>query len=355
MSTPSMIHFLFLRVWLIIAILLLSFPQFIPLLSATASFKEIPAPLTQELPLISFQEYSIQELSREFYWSFPELPQNSSVYLNMLTFEVQNTGDRLKQLNVKIWTDTQSWEGNFPQKDGILTIAHDFSHPCVLSVPLRDLTSQTEYINLSMILVIEYYPKLADIQANFLLHSCKLIRIAALTSSSLYLSPNIGYFSFGSELHSFQFQTYIILNLSSSKIVQVKLNIITSFPVKTVNLGGVSNLNFQIVEQATHSSIIQVALTANITLLRVELRPDSYLTDLTQGIITILPESVLPLTKANEFQNPFLTFPDHPIPSDLMGVLLLIFLLGPPFYHLYHDKKVREQPLIPAKAGKWSR
>ena len=100
-------------------------------------------------------------------------------------------------------------------------------------------------------------------------------------------------------------------------------------------------------EQAT---MILLPLESPITLIQLNIYPEEQPPNST-GRITLTPRILIPYSSIEKEMNPFRNFPDHPIPSDLMGLILFGGLLGPPLYHLYKVKRLKEDNELSQLSG----
>jgi len=274
--------------------------------------------------------------------SFPESPHALFMILNM-----QNIGDELKRLNVKVQYLDNEWQQVFTSLENLLDVKYDFQQITDLVIPLSDYSPSHSQDFFKINITLEYYLSVNEVNAIFDINNVKIHQILQLKDIEVLIIPS----SFNVRLSSTRVNliqriltnSYLVSNISASSELVIVAELETNFVIEDSELEDTSMNSNR--DKITNQSQLSFIVDKNITKLGIRVTPESGINQDCSINIKLLYIEKQTKNAAQVFQP--LDIPNHPIPAVLMFVFLNLFLFGVPTYYIFNEdsisvKKIRK-------------
>ena len=260
-------------------------------------------------------------------------------------FMVHNTGQELKKITVTVTIDNYEWEQVFCRVEDLLDVYYDFSLTNELVLPLVELNMLPEITSFNISFALEYYLSVSEIFATFQLLNTKIVQVSDVPTSDVFRIPHT--FSLRlSASESLQYRnrfvlnTYYLTNIPPQNIIYVTLHLHTTLQIESLTLLGATMTNTNEASKNFHK--VEMILDKNLTKVGLKLKMTE-VSEVTEGEITLEVDSVYLSPAPSDFGEGFfreIDLPTHPIPEELMFILLMLVLFGVPLYVVYKHQEV---------------
>ncbi len=285
-----------------------------------------------------FQEIEITETIRTLSFCSHYIEFQRSAFAVLIALKVQNSGDELKKITTRINHGENEWERVFNRVENVFEVYYDFSQGTVLIIPLNGFSPPNALLSrIQVNLTLEYYPSLDGITATFNVIDAKIRQVLHIPELDVLVFPEIFHISIPATIqpiHRIILGSYYVTNLSQNSKLRVVLQLETGLQIESPELIGTT-----MTDQPESNELNEIAmvLDKNLTKIGIKFKPKDPPNEL-QHIVKII---VMTTERQAE---PFLIdgtldFPDHPIPAEVMGFLLPLFLFGVPLIIIYKHRE----------------
>ena len=259
-------------------------------------------------------------------------------------FMIRNTGQELKKLTITVTIDNYEWEQVFRNVENLLDISYDFSLNNELVIPLKELDIIPEISNFKISFALEYYLSVTEISASFQLFSTKLVQVSGIPRSNVFCIPNkfllrLSTFESLQYRNRFILNTYILTNIPPQNTLYLTLHLATTLQFESLSLLGAAMTSTN--EQIKNFNKVEMLLDKNLTKIGLHLKMME-VSKVTEGDVTLGIESIFLSSDHSHYGKGVfreINLPDHPIPGELMFILLVLVLFGVPLYLVYKHQE----------------
>ncbi|PWI49410.1 hypothetical protein CEE45_01050, partial [Candidatus Heimdallarchaeota archaeon B3_Heim] len=274
-----------------------------------------------------------------------------------LRVALADTGQELKKLTITINIDTYEWERIFYHVENLLDVYYDFSLKNELVVPLKGVNTLPEITSFLATFSLEYYPSISDISATFQLLNTEMSQVLNIPPLEVVGIPR-DFLLHVLPLETLQYRNrfvltvYYLTNIPPQNKLYVTLHLVTSLQIASLTLLGATMTTTNEDMKTLHK--VGMILDKNFTQVGLKLHMEEVSEEMV-GEITIQIDSVtLSVDSSNSGKVLFreIKLPPHPIPEEVMSVVLLSVLFGVPLYIVYkHQEKEAKKRLHILREG----
>ncbi len=260
-------------------------------------------------------------------------------------FTVSNSGQVLKKISITVNVDDYEWVQTYNRVENSRDIYYDFSLETELVIPLTGTPTWNDITIFHASFSLEYYPSITNIDASFSLLKSEIVQVRNLRSSEVIGIPsNFIVHVVPSEVlqhrKRYILTTYYRTNISQNSKLYVTLSLDTPLQIETLNLIGTSLTSKYDDIRTSHR--VEIILERNLTKVQFQL-------ELAEGLVESIVEinihidNVILTSQDPNLRNGLfneLHLPPHPIPEEIMFVVLITVLFGIPTYLVYKHQEL---------------
>jgi hypothetical protein len=299
----------------------------------------VTIPIISDLDLEISQNIQISERFTTVNYPTKTIEITESPSALFVIVNLQNFGDELKRLFITIKCQENIYEQLFSSFENILDMKYDFQQFTEITMPLMGNRPLKSTVTFQMNITLEYYQSVNDITANFNVLGVKIRQIGQMGDSDILLFPdtfNIRYpgtTRVNQNLRVFM-TSYIVTKLVPSSQMELKVNLETNFPIEYYELEGVA-MN-QLGDETDDISQFSLILIENYTKIGIRIKPEMQNSPI-DFFVKINPISLENHSKDNNDIFEPLDIPNHPIPAEVMFVLLNLIIFGVPLIVIFKE------------------
>ncbi len=284
------------------------------------------------------QEIEISEQFRSLSFDSRFIELESSVFTVLVALKVQNSGDELKKISAQINHGENEWERVFNRVENNFEVYYDFSQESDLIIPLKGFSPPSAPLSkIQVNLTLEYYPSLDGITAVFSVIDTKIRHVLNIPELEVLIFPETFHISLPAKIqpiHRIVLGSYYVTKLpQNSKLIAV-LQLETELQIESPELIGTTMINQP---ESNEINEIAMVLDKNLTKIGIKFRPNGSRIELPH-IVKICVMTTEKQTETSLIDGT-LNFPDHPIPAEVMTILLPLFLFGVPLIVIYKHRE----------------
>ena len=287
-------------------------------------------PITEQISTLNMQTQPI-ELS-------------SSIYHSFLLLKVQNLGDMLKKVTINMKFDQMEWEKEFRRIENLFEIHYDFSQETDFVFPLKDVYFDTLSNKMELNITLEYYPSVTGINAIFHIIDAKIRHIITLNPLDIQILPsefrfNIPNTELFQNVHRMSLETFFISNLTENSKLSLTIQLKTDIIIESLELVGVTLFKGNFSEFTIHidKNITKVGLRLKMREISSSGSSSSFSSN-SDHYIQLEVLSREKLIHPTPFKFDSLKLPPHPIPAEIMLIVMPLVLFGVPLIVIYKQR-----------------
>ena len=259
-------------------------------------------------------------------------------------FRVCNKGQALKKVSITINLDDCEWDQTFYYVENLLDIYYDFSLESELIVPLNGLPALPEISSFQATFSLEYYPSVSNFAASFQLLNSEISQVLDVPSSEVIGIPSNFFVEVTTSdtlqhRNRFVLSTYYITKIPLNSKLYVTLHLDTTLQIESLDLLGATITSSS--ENIRSSQRVEMILDKNFTKVGLKLKIVEVLEVTIGEIIIHIEKTVLSTDTPNLGGGifPEINLPPHPIPEEVMSIVLVLFLFGVPAYKVHKHQE----------------
>ncbi len=282
------------------------------------------------------------------------------LFLNM---SIQNFGEAIDSIFISVKINEVITECTFSsyKRVGLKNcLMYQFAQPQILIIPLN-FTYQ-EVLSISISIYLDALISWREVEYNFTIYSANLQGhnlLQPFTEQPLHILSNNFHYILQSSPSSLFGQRlfvrgFVPVDIPPKFLLSTQLEVqITGADLEHISLGTGSNINYEINERFTriNSSVSSNDLTDHLWSLKLYIIPImNNPNDYSSITISLKARGVL---IADHFSDADLGLISHPIPGIIMIPILIFFLFGVPYYHVYQEELTEKvDRLLETEIGK---